>query len=546
MDKEKRILSYTISYLLIGLFICLIGISNVFAATTQYWGSTVTQPKQAYFYDCNSSGCTTDYTSSNGIGYDSSGNEYGIYWAYDLNTVANSYGGIAVIRPDTQLLSNKIYSTTVYMCSESSYITPINLFSGSLSQIQSRSYPVDQLTGWGNADLGSSYPYARIELGNAISNPIINNCRAVSFIYTPEVNSSYIGFQFTTGSTVTGNQYLIGYDHEYLGDSESLSEEQVDTIINNQTTEINTNISNMQESISSDIQNTEDNINSNIDDMEQAIVDSNKETQDVIKDQFNTCRDSINLVNIEQVSLNMTNRIYEYQIPNTLPSGTYTLSYNFLTNNSVSKRFQLWLSSDNNTIKYFNLSDSGYITFTMNSSFDKLMFFISSSADSNSNFSINKIQLQKGSVATEYEPYGEKICSNKIDETNDKLDNLTGAITDSSSPNTGALENSAGWLPAGPLDSVLNLPLSLFNALTTNLNKSCNPINIPLPFVNKNITLPCINTLYNQIGITSFLSWIGVIVSGLMLYSYLLKLYKWIEDRISLNETHNVDSWGGL
>lgn len=394
---------------------------TVNAATTQYWGSTVTQPKQAYFYDCNSSGCTTDYTSSNGIGYDSSGNEYGIYWAYDLNTVANSYGGIAVIRHDTQLLANKIYSTTVYMCSESSYITPINLFSGSLSQIQSRSYPVDQLTGWGNADLGSSYPYARIELGNAISNPIINNCRAVSFIYTPEVNSTYIGFQFTTGSTVTGNQYLIGYDHEYLGDSESLSEEQVDTIINNQTTEINTNITNMQESISSDIQNTEDNINSNIDDMEQAIVDSNKETQDVIKDQFNSCRPSYNLINPDNILINKfvsgnNGLLLDSTVTNTTDyieviSGIYTFSYNYSNLLNSNQRTYVYYDINKNFIIGYNYDPNkkqNILNIPNNA------YYVRISYDKN----VFDLQLIKGNY-TQYEPYGEEICSNKLDEQNE-------------------------------------------------------------------------------------------------------------------------------
>ena len=528
MNKEKRILLYFISFLLGLLTTMLIGISDVFAATTQYWGSTVTQPKQAYFYDCNSSGCTTDYTSSNGIGYDSSGNEYGIYWAYDLNTVANSYGGIAVIRPDTQLLANKIYSTTVYMCSESSYITPINLFSGSLSQIQSRSYPVDQLTGWGNADLGSSYPYARIELGNAISNPIINNCRAVSFIYTPEVNSTYIGFQFTTGSTVTGNQYLIGYNHEYLGDSESLSEEQVDTIINNQTTEINTNITNMQESISSDIQNTEDNINSNIDDMEQAIVDSNKETQDVIKDQFNSCRPSYNLINPDNILINKfvsgnNGLLLDSTVTNTTDyieviSGIYTFSYNYSNLLNSNQRTYVYYDINKNFIIGYNYDPNkkqNILNIPNNA------YYVRISYDKN----VFDLQLIKGNY-TQYEPYGEEICSNKLDETNDKLNDLNSSLNDSnvdgSLNSAGSFFDSFTTTDHGGLSGIITAPLIAINQM---LNTSCSAMTTT--FKGKELSLPCGYEFWNRLG--AIQDFINIVLGGMLCYRIIIKLYKLIE-----------------
>ena len=79
-----------------------------------------------------------------------------------------------------------------------------------------------------------------------------------------------------------------------------------DLTVNNQNIIIN-GIDNIQSSIidsenniNSNIQSSEDNINQNIDDMEQSIVDSNKETQEVIKDQFNDCRDSYNLLDYKK------------------------------------------------------------------------------------------------------------------------------------------------------------------------------------------------------------------------------------------------------
>lgn len=288
------------------------------------------------------------------------------------------------------------------------------------------------------------------------------------------------------------------------------------------------------------------------DNIKDAIIDSNKETQEVIKDQFKSCRPSNNLININEVSLSMSNRTYEYLLPETLLPGTYTLSYNFLSNNSLSKRFQIWLSSDNSNIKYFNLSDNGYITFTIDNSFDKIMFFISSNADSNSNFSINKIMLQKGSVFTDYEPYGEEICSNKIDQTNNTLNNIGDKLTDSSPTDMSGLGDSAGWLPAGPVDSIINLPLTFFLNLSQSLSSECRPVSLPLPYVNKNIELPCMYSIYEKIGITGiggFLTWVGLICSAVILFNYLLDLYHWVDKTLTMRENtmpgYYEDKWGG-
>ena len=133
---------------------------------------------------------------------------------------------------------------------------------------------------------------------------------------------------------------------------------------------------------------------------------------------------------------------------------------------------------------------------------------------------------------------------NKTDETNKKLDDLNKNLTDESSPNLNGLENSAGWLKPGPVDSILNLPLSLLNNLTSNLSKSCSPISLPLPFIEKNLDLPCLNVIYNKIdGLNVFLNSIGVIASAFIIYNYLRKLYLRIDKILNFD---NSSDWGGI
>lgn len=137
--------------------------------------------------------------------------------------------------------------------------------------------------------------------------------------------------------------------------------------------------------------------------------------------------------------------------------------------------------------------------------------------------------------------------NDKQNQTNQKLDDVNNSLKDETPPNLKGLENSAGWLPAGPLDSILNLPLSLLQNLSTNLSKSCQPVNLPLPYVDKTLTLPCVSTIYSQIdGLSAWLNTIGVIASAFILFFYLVHLEKWVDDTLTLRENSSFGDWGGI
>ena len=141
---------------------------------------------------------------------------------------------------------------------------------------------------------------------------------------------------------------------------------------------------------------------------------------------------------------------------------------------------------------------------------------------------------------------------NNGNATNQKLDDLNKNITDDTPPDFDGLKNSAGWLPKGPVDSIINLPLSLLENIQDNLGKTCQPVSLPLPFVNKNIDLPCINTIYSQIeGMNSFFNWCGVVASVFILFRYLMYLYNRVDSTLTLRENtlpgYFEDSmWGGM
>ena len=133
-----------------------------------------------------------------------------------------------------------------------------------------------------------------------------------------------------------------------------------------------------------------------------------------------------------------------------------------------------------------------------------------------------------------------------IIDQNNQTNNKLNTIVDSSSPDLGGLNNSNTWLPQGPVDSIIMLPLNFINTLISKIGGTCQPVNLPIPFVeNKYLTLPCMFTLFDQIdNFSTLYNLIGVIGSVYLLYNYLLRFYKWIDDTLSFRE-NNWQDWGG-
>lgn len=518
MVKEKRILSYFIGWLILGFIVCFVGVNKIFALQNN---------NGIWFYDNLGTSVTeveTTYTEAIDIS------------EAIFSTTANSYGGLVVIQLDKPLIKDHIYTLFLNVGAESNGGSTMLSTKNCLGASNSKNGSVNEYLNCSITPKYSQYVGVTTDKGRGIYYTFISN-----------TNGAYLAIPYTTEFTCTKClQYSYGYNINDAGDSNNLSQEEVNTIINNQTTIIQNDITNMQESISNDL-----------DDMESAIVDSNKETQEVIKDQFNTCRDSVNLLNLGTLIkgyvdlsngiLITQNNSYSYYFKTSDLPNTITISSKNGNRSNITYWNTLPTIGGQANIYGYPIYDSNIRTLEINKNYEYILIQFSY------NLIPEEIQVQSGSVATEYEKPGEKVCTNKIDDTNDKLDNLTGAITDSSSPNTGALENSAGWLPAGPLDSILNLPLTMLNSLTNSLGKTCSPLNLTLPYVNKNIQIPCLSTIFAQItGVNGLWTWVGTIASVLILYNYLLNLYAWVDKVLTLraefDEAMGADlaNWGRL
>lgn len=147
----------------------------------------------------------------------------------------------------------------------------------------------------------------------------------------------------------------------------------------------------------------------------------------------------------------------------------------------------------------------------------------------------------------------QKVTNEKLDninnnqkDTNKKLDDVNKNLTDDTPPDTTGLGNASGWLPAGPVDSILTLPLNVLNTIYTNLSKSCTAVTLPLPFVESSISLPCGDIIYSRIdGLSVLLNTIGLVLGSFLLYSYFIYLYNWVDKKVSLIESDR-EKWGAV
>ena len=528
MVKEKRILSYFIVWLIIGFCILFVGVNNVFAEEI-----TPTELK---------SQIRTIYTDGNTQWYTSTNTNYTTPLYFGTGPTYSTYGVPCNFR---LLVVSNIENTYSYK-----YSYDMHIFT-----------PYSTSNTWNSSKIDSQYDLKVLDDAGIVKESkcsVINTekntnalgtfmNKSISCVFT--VNKNYTNAYISAGYFCKGNCELSNM--EPLGFIPQDSYMSIDNV---------------------KIEKLSDNSNVIID-QNQTIIDQNNKTneelgniKDEIKDQLNDCRDSYNLLDYKKIissGSDTTVSVIEngvkvkgnwagkITINNLKPNTNYYLQY--LTENII--------GSTKNTTVFINNSTTGRLAEFKNGiggvfntgDYSTINIWFYGGFGSSGEVNVTNIMLNEGSTKKNYEPYGKEVCSNKIDETNDKLDNLQDAITDSSAPNTSGLENSAGWLPAGPLDSILNLPLTMLNSLTNSLGKTCNPLNLTLPYIDKNIQIPCLSAIFAQItGVNGLWTWVGTIASVLILYNYLLNLYAWVDRILTLraefDEAMGADlaNWGRL
>ena len=346
-------------------------------------------------------------------------------------------------------------------------------------------------------------------------------------------NSNKLTIKFNPISTGTYILVNLGGNNEAITGVSTFGIKNVTLDSSNQNEDIMNNANqNANNIINNQNSNTQDIINSNQTNASAIIDNQNQNTQQQIESQqvcstIKIDKNSITqsgyaLNNIGNASLTGENLgVTDYinienvkKITNITISGT-DFQYYMCTYNTSKTMINCYnRSSYNGTFISINDNEK-YVRFTINNSTDRPQF--------------------------EFEQ-----CKNGNQALNDNINNLNDNLTDSSPVDMSTLGDVAGWLPAGPIDSIINLPLTFMNNLYTALSGTCSSLHVPIPYLDhKYIDIPCISTIYEQInGFSVFWNWVGGITSVLILYKYLLALYKYYDDLTTL-KANFISDFGG-
>lgn len=569
MTKEQK--GATIKFLLWFItlsIICFIGMNDIFALSNY---------NQIQFYDNNGSSVSWKSTSWVQQTQESTAT---------FGLTANSTGGLLVYMMSSPVVNNHIYSMFVNVGSRNY---------GGATQLSSKN-----CIGLGNSEVAAANDYIACTLTprfSASSGSTSEYRKGLFFTFIANKNAGYIAIPFTSTETVYDVPiYSYGLEMEDNGDSTNMTQQEVSNIVDTQTDTLEETIANIESNVSSNILNSQQAIISNQNANNNALIQSNQTNTDSIisnnntntdkiiadnKKNFQTCRDSVNLFNINStykatnstVTLNetgfnavATGGLSRVVFPISVVSGrTYNISFDYTSSGEeINPSVRLrklnnggdWISGLGGP---FTIGHNSFtLTATSTGDYFIWFYFNSSSTVINYDVTLTNIQFEVGHTETSYEKYGEEICTNKLDEQTKtskgilgklgdlftSFGNFVSNLFDTSGPDTDSISGMAGWLPPGPVDSILNLPLTFLNNLTSSVGSSCTDVIVPLPFVSNNLTLPCFSSIINSIsGASTLWTLVGTISSVLILYYYLKNLYKWIDNKLSMNEDND---WGGI
>lgn len=332
-----------------------------------------------------------------------------------------------------------------------------------------------------------------------------NSCSLFSGIFKYEPNS-YMS-RYDVNTSTTQNETL-----SYYTSYQELQKTDNQDIIDNQ---------------DKNTQDVIDNNNSNTQDIIDNQNKNNEELKDAINDGLNSCRPSVNLINISNFTANASSSSNYIHLGDIyLESGAYTLSWDQLNSMTSNVRNTPQIRFNGTAIALQDVQNNhlnaGHYSFSFTAfqSGTYSIYYWAHSFSTNTSFS--KFQLQKGTVATSYEQPGQEICSSKIDDTNDKLDGINGSLNDSnvdSDVGTGFFDdfNNEDF----GLSEIITIPLDTITSLTS---KSCQPLSIPIPKTGKNINLPCMTQVYEDKAGPIFTIW-QVVSFGIIAYFIAIDIF---------------------
>ena len=236
--------------------------------------------------------------------------------------------------------------------------------------------------------------------------------------------------------------------------------------------------------------------------------------------------------------------ISPYALSNVYVSDAYASSVQSLDNATRldTSKIGLTITKESDNYYYLNLSVSPTTNYRV---FEFIIAFGNLESGEGLNFNpdnaTNTISLTTLSITYEADNSGAinnqtNVITNQTNsiinqqgQTNQKLDNLNDNLTNSNSDDA---TNSASEFFSGfetdtfGLTSIITAPLNLIGSITSS---SCSPLGLPLPYVDKNLTLPCLTSIYKQ-HFGAFLDIYQIITFGITAYWVLVRIFALVKD----------------
>lgn len=435
-------------------------------------------PSAAQFYDNNNgslTAVTTDLINNAGDNF---------YMSSSIHTIPNSSGAAIGFNLNEPLLAGYVYTISVSVgtigCGETR-LSSINRIGvgGGLGNVKT------YYQNGGNATIKfSDYQVAG------------QGYKGISYAFVPSNNGTYILLPYTTANDCSDVNYFYGYTINNLGSADNVSQQDINNSINNQTNIINNSINNAENNIQDAITDSANNTDSNI-------INSANSTQDSINNGLQTCTKQFKYVlkkgkEFDQNGNLIDNADSYYTEKYYSLSGAKRLTISNTGLSSDSSGFIIIYDSNKNYLDYWGIRDRSF--------------------DLPEGASYFRLSTEMTGVSI-YEGDG---CTSKIDAVNDTLkDDDTKGAQDSA----GGFFNDFTTDTHG-LTGIITAPLSLIKSITSS---SCSPLVIPLPYVDKDLTLPCMGTIYsNYFG--SFLSIYQLITFGIVAYWVCVRTFNLVKD----------------
>lgn len=441
----------------------------------------ITRPKADSLFNNN----TLHFYNNNGSSYNDVGTSYTEQidesWAI-LTTVSGSYGGLVAIQLSSPLIQGHIYTLYLNVGAESN---------GGQTRLSSKN-----CLGIGGSDSSANNSYLNCDVVPRFSDystSTQDKARGVYYTFIASNNGIILSVPYTSQYTCTGcRNYSYGYTIQDNGDSSVLTQSQINTIINNQTSSIQNQITQSQNVTNQTIIDSANNTDT-------TIVNNANSTNDVINNGLQTCTKQFKFTLKKGKAFNSNGTLSDN------PDSYYTEKYY-----SLSGATKLTIS--NTGLSYPDYS--GYIIIY----------------DSSKNFldywSVKDVTFNLPSGSAYYRLSTEMIgvtlyegdgCTSKLDAVNDTLtdDNVDGNSASDFFSDFTVTDN-------GGISSIITAPLVAINSMLSN---QCSPLSGT--WRGQTFELPCGTDFWNRMS--TIRNWLNVAIGGLLCYRIIIKLFKLIE-----------------